>query len=281
MIRLIASDLDGTLLKDHETIHPDNLIALREAMDRGIRFAVASGRSPTSCARLLLAHGLEDAHIISVNGCKVVERPFGRVLASHYLGEGIAQAVLEILAQHGLEACLYAEDMTVYTSEESFVYHEGMSYAEWKSSWNPEDQAHRWRKLCGAEGIAEGLRSRPMKVFCTRHPGQEAAHARARAACAALPGVEMTSSWFDNFEVMPAGVDKGMALCALASGLGISRQEVMAFGDCDNDLSMLTWAGIGVAMGNAQPVVKAGAAYETGTHREGGVAQGIRRWALG
>lgn len=276
MIRLIASDLDGTLLWNHNAIHPDNLAAIRDAMARGIRFAVASGRGPDSCGRLLTAHGFHEALIIGVNGCKVVERPFGPVLESHHFIEGAAEAVLDILARHGLEACLYAEDMIVYTSEESLTYHEGMS-ARQAEEWN---RTNATRKLFGDKAVSEALRARPMKVFCTRNPGQEAAHERARAACAALPGVEMTSSWIDNFEVMPKGVNKGSALCSLAGRLGIRRQEVMAFGDCDNDLPMLSWAGVGVAMGNAVSSVKEGAAYRTGTNAEGGVAQGIRRWAL-
>lgn len=74
---------------------------------------------------------------------------------------------------------------------------------------------------------------------------------RVRQELAALPGLDVTSSWSMNLELMPAGVNKGMAVSALAQRLGIGPARVMALGDYDNDVSMFSYAGVSVAMANA------------------------------
>ncbi len=81
-------------------------------------------------------------------------------------------------------------------------------------------------------------------------------------------------------EILDKRVSKGNSVQHLAEQLGFSAEEVLAVGDHENDLSMLAWAGYGVAMGNAIDSVKAQAAYQTGSNREDGVAQAIQKWAL-
>ena len=265
MIQLIVSDLDGTLLADHRNIHPDNIMAIQEAQAKGVKFAVASGRTAASCSRLLERHGL-DAYIIAVNGCQTVDHAFGNPIETHYLDKRVAAETMAIFKEHGLDAFLYTEDAIVYTSEEMRAHYEH----------NP-----RTLTLAGDKAVAEAVQSTPMKTSCCFRLGQEAAFEAARAACAGIPGVELTSSWVDNFEVMPAGVSKGVAVKALAERLGIPQRAVLAFGDNDNDISMLTWAGIGLAMGNAQPPVKQAADGVVSAHDKGGVAQGIRRYVGG
>mgnify|MGYP002612001587 CR=1 FL=1 len=97
---------------------------------------------------------------------------------------------------------------------------------------------------------------------------------------AALPGLDVTSSWSMNLELMPAGVNKGMAVSALAQRLGIGPARVMALGDYDNDVSMFSYAGVSVAMANASERARAAARYSTLSNDEDGVAHAIRRYAL-
>ncbi len=277
MIRLIVSDMDGTLLSSHDDIHPENLAAIREAMELGVRFAVASGRNAASCGRLLLAHGLKDAAIIATNGCQIVDKPFGKTLANHYLNQEAAALAMGIFARYGLGGCLYTEDAIIYSSEQMRAEQEAFHF---------HDEEARKRSVPGVDirageaAVAEALLTTPMKVFCVYKPGQEAAFLSAKEACAKIEGTEMTSSWADNFEIMPMGINKGTALQALSGLLGIERDEIMAFGDNDNDLPMLTWVGYGIAMGNALPAVKRVITRQTGGCKEGGVAQGIRKYLI-
>ncbi len=260
--------MDGTLLSGQDDIHPDNLLAIREAMRRGVRFAVASGRSAASCGALLAAHGLPDAHIIACNGGQIMDRPYGTTLALYHLDLSAAEAAARAFAAHGLGCCLYTEDAIVYSTEQMMREQE---------AWHTKKPGMLGsRVLAGPAAMVKALRTTPMKLFGTFDPGQEAAFASAREACGRIPGVELTSSWEDNFEVMPAGVNKGAALEMLSARLGIAREEIMAFGDNDNDLPMLLWAGIGIAMANARPAVKRAVRRQTGACQDGGVAQGIR-----
>ena len=104
------------------------------------------------------------------------------------------------------------------------------------------------------------MRGPVLKMYADcAHGADRAAFERAREACAALEGVTITSSWMNNFELMPAGVDKGAALLYLAEQLGVRREEIVAFGDGDNDAGMLRAAGTGVAMAHGDKSAKAAA----------------------
>ena len=116
------------------------------------------------------------------------------------------------------------------------------------------------------------------KLLCMAR--DEAELERVRRELAMLPGLEVTSSWSMNLELMPAGVNKGMAVAALAQRLGIGPEHVMALGDYDNDVSMLAYAGVSVAMANASEQARAAAGYHTLSNDEDGVAHAIRRYAL-
>lgn len=275
MIKLIATDLDGTLLSGYDTISEENIVAIRAEMAKGVHFTVASGRSAYSCARLLRMHGLEEAHIIAVNGAHTMDRPFGKTLSLHVMEPALAAECIRIFESYDLHSCLYAADMVVYGTQESMAYFE---YKPAKIAVKDAETAPEPIRY-GPDAMRAALAASPLKAFCAYRKGQQAAFEAARAACARLDGASLTSSWMDNFEVMPTGVDKGAALCALAAQLGIDREEVMAFGDHDNDLSMLTWAGVGVAMGNARESIKHAVRHVTKTCNESGVAHGIALWA--
>lgn len=271
MIRLIVSDLDGTLLIGHDRIHPDNTAAIQDAVAKGVHFAVASGRTAASCSILLEGQGLDDTAILAVNGCHIVDRPFGKTLAMHLLRPQATREILDVIARHGLEGCVYADGAIVYTDK-------GLCRAESGS----DGYIARMRRAgvditAGPEAIATVDTMPVMKVYCVHAPGQEQAFAEARAACEAIAGVGLTSSWVTNFEAMPEGVDKGTAVRELAEKLGVSRDEVLAFGDNENDLPMLRWAGHGYAMANAQELVLREITQTTGHCADGGVAQVIRQ----
>lgn len=95
------------------------------------------------------------------------------------------------------------------------------------------------------------------------------------------PDADVTSSWWDNIEIVPRSASKGSALQALAKSLNIPMDEVMVFGDSDNDLSILKAAGVSVAMGNANERVKASARFETLPNDQYGVAAAIRAIVFG
>ncbi|MGL4335333.1 MAG: HAD-IIB family hydrolase, partial [Turicibacter sp.] len=96
----------------------------------------------------------------------------------------------------------------------------------------------------------------------------------------ANPHLEIVSSWHNNFEVMKKGSSKGDAVKALSTFFNLTPAEVMCIGDSENDLSMIKYAGIGVAMGNAIDIIKEQAQYVTAENTKGGVAQAIHKFIL-
>lgn len=272
MIRLIVSDMDGTLLSGHDDIHPDNLSALRQAIAQGVHFAVASGRRAEACRRIMREHGLDNVHIIGMNGCQVLD-------AKHTLTKEAALAAWEALASCGINACFCAEHADVYAVD-------GMRSAFLRGGkpemFDPALLADGMHHFSGEEAMRALLEYElPAKIFASYLPGPERSFDEARAACLRVPGVTVTSSWHNNIEVMPVGVDKGAALQELCAQLGIAREEVIAFGDNENDLPMLRWAGLGYAMANGTPAVLSEIPRHTGACTDGGVAQALRQWIPG
>jgi hypothetical protein len=90
----------------------------------------------------------------------------------------------------------------------------------------------------------------------------------------------VVSSYSNNFEVMSKGISKGNAVSILSDMLGIERENVMCIGDSENDLSMIKFAGLGVAMGNAAECIKENADYITDINNEDGVAKAIEKFIL-
>ena len=145
----------------------------------------------------------------------------------------------------------------------------------WCAQW---DDPRAPRILKGEEAVRRALEGRVNKFVCIEED-PERLHALGRRL-ETLPGLEITSSWADNYELMPRGVSKGRAVQELAEQMGIGPDQVMTLGDFDNDLSMIEYAGFGTAMGNASPRVKAAAKYVTLTNDEDGVAAAIRKFVL-
>lgn len=270
-IKMIATDLDGTLLDDSKRVPAENLTALREASERGIVVALASGRMLSNVERTeTLLCGL-DCVLIAYNGAKVAgPRGNGRPLLLHRpLSADITEVLIEYSHRTGFllnfyaDEILFAEDgaqrrpyMDLYTRRTGVPYR------------IVGDLLSEFRGVCPTKlivladsaetpGIMETLRAEVGDRIC------------------------MTLSEPEYVEITAPGVDKGGILGPIASQYGISLAEVLALGDADNDVSMLRTAGIGVAMANAPERVQAAAGRVTErTNNEGGAAEAIRRWAL-
>ena len=274
-IRLIAMDMDGTLLgKERGVIPPVNLQALRSAQARGIHLCLASGRAPDDAGFHAADAGLP-MHIIALNGGVILLEPLGPVVSSRHIPEDAARRVYGLIQQAGLPFALFSDHDVAISRPSAYV-------GQMKEVWGTfmDREGGRTRVLTDP-GAVEPRLARVSK-FVVTSISDPALLPPLRASIGALcPEVEVTSSWIDNIEINPRGVNKGAALTALAEHLGISMAQVMAIGDNDNDVSMLEAAGFGVAMGNATPAALAAADYVTLPCLENGVAAAIRALALG
>ena len=261
-IRLIAVDLDGTVLDDRKQLTPRTLEALREAGRQGVLIVPATGRTHAGLPPELLAlPGVRYA--ITSNGARVMDLAAGKALRELYIPRGTALAAYDALSAFDCMTDLF-QDGRGYSTEANraasyrFVPDNLRDYVLNTRTVLPDLRAFIASQERGIEKLT---------IFFL----DEDERRRAWAEVAAL-GVDVVSSLPLNMEINAAGVDKGAGLLALAEQLGLPASALMACGDGGNDTAMVAAAGLGVAMANAFPEVKAAASYVTASNNEDGVA---------
>lgn len=271
-IRLIAMDMDGTLLTrvtpGAACIPPENAAALHQCAAAGIHLALASGRMPDDAGFFAADAGLP-MHIIGLNGGVILPRPGGEPLLERYLSSETAGRIADILLAYGVDVAVFGAWEVVSVRDRPLEWAQIMLGTHFGRGGG------RLVYRSGGAGL-ETLLSRTAKIVALTDDNPAALAAAKDRIRAEFPELTITSSWWNNFEINPAGVDKGSALRTLAEHLDIPMAQVMAIGDNDNDVPMLRAAGLGVAMGNATAAARAAAQHITGTNEEFGVASALR-----
>lgn len=271
-IRLIATDMDGTLLGHDQNISPANTQALRAAQAAGIAIVICSGRMVEDISFYAKQADLS-CWVCGSNGCRLLDSPYGALMEEHCIAPESALACIDGFYGRTLYASAFAQGDILVAQLNGADWN-------WQKAWARESAERGMRMREVDERGFRDAASRGINKFILIERENTGALAQAKAALAGVDGIDITSSWSDNIEIMPAGINKGSALSALAARLGIPREAVMAIGDHENDREMLTWAGAGVAMGNAIPAIQSIARYVTSDNGQDGVAEAIRRWAL-
>jgi hypothetical protein len=267
MIRLVALDLDGTLFNQYQKISPRNLAAIEALKRAGKYVVIASGRTHADIAALVRPLGLDSyskAHFISYNGVLAARTVPYEECYRRMIRASDVRDIGRLVEEAGLYAHVFAKDR-VYLSR-------GIPYT---IESDPDLMAR-------AEHIVVSDYSGPDEVFkvlvlASPHPLDV-------FRLTIPPEIERRFSIFKSsthlLEFVHKEGSKGAALAHLCGSLGISSDEVVAFGDEENDISMLSYAGLGIAMDNAQPAVKAVAKCITASHRLDGVAEALERYVL-
>jgi Cof subfamily protein (haloacid dehalogenase superfamily) len=267
--KLLAIDLDGTLLDAEKRVSARNVEALRKAADSGVKVMISSGRIFPEAE--LCVKGLDSVSLISAcNGADIRETATGRSIRTATLDAPICIGILGLLRREPLFYALYSRD-TVYVEKarlEAFPSYR--SYIE-----------GRHAKAVVVDGLEERLAEEELGICKIYVASPEEGAARAfRSKLSGRDGIEVTSSWPNNAEIMAAGIDKGSALSAAAGIYGIAGGETAVLGDSENDLSMFRAAGLPIAMGNAEARVLEAAAAVTLSNSEDGVAAAIESYIL-
>ena len=272
-IRLIASDMDGTLLDGQGRISPRTMRALKMAQEKGVIFSMCTGRFPAHCRAMARAEGLS-CSIIASNGCAVFDGVSQRMVAEHMMDAAAARMAQEIADRYPIE---YRITMPGCFLDRNEANGDGGGYFQQITRIMLQD--YHVEHVCGSANVRAMLIKPVYKVYLFKFPDQQA-RARAREELQQVPGAYVTSSGSLNLEVMPQGVDKGTGLAELAAFYGIPLENVMVFGDYDNDLPMFRRAGYPVAMGNATEEIKRHAWQVTAPNTEDGLAQAIEKYVL-
>ena len=264
-IRLIATDLDGTLLRDDETIGPRTLAALVAARDAGVRLLPISGRQPFSIHGVLAGTPLV-GHAAGSNGAIVMDLVSEEVLFEDLLAPPVqAEFVRRLKAEFPDVRCVSVRDQG-----RTFVPERG-----YLGLMDPGDHGARADQL-HEHDLDEVLAGASLKLVVRQddlHPDVLLDAARRLG----VPGCTVTTSGAPFVEVSAAGVTKAAALARYCARYGIAAHEVMAFGDNRNDADMVSWAGVGVAVANALPEVLAVADEVTASNNDDGVGVRVER----
>ncbi|RDW22445.1 Cof-type HAD-IIB family hydrolase [Oceanobacillus arenosus] len=279
-MKLIASDLDGTLLNEQGVVSEENAQVIKKAIDQGIKFVVATGRSYESASKPLKAVGIVSP-VISLNGALTFseERDIIRKVP---LNMSESKKVLQVCQDEEMYIEFFTSNGIYSVSREHFQE----VLVDIMKSANPHVSEEEVRKMADLRFQAEPVEfvDNYMEVFSIEnleiykilafsHEKVKLMNARKRLESEA--GIAITSSGDINLEFNHPDAQKGIALEHLANSMGIDMDDVMALGDNWNDASMLQMAGRGVAMANAAEGIQDLCDYTTKSNIENGVAVAI------
>lgn len=267
MIKLIAIDLDGTLLTNEKTISERNKTALMKAKEKGVKVVLCTGRPLVSVENYLQELDLLDAedYSITYNG-GLVQANTGEVLGKTAFTLAEVKDVIKLLKSLDLPTDILSGSSSlqietsknhpsIYQSINQFV-----TYFDKKEADLTEEILYN-KVLSATE--EEVLNNKIAKIPAAYYDRYEIFKSRPIL-----------------LEFMPKGVTKAFGLSVLGKKLAIDASEMMTLGDEANDLSMIEYAGLGVAMENATEEVKSLANYITGTNQADGVAQAVEKFVL-
>ena len=260
---LIYFDVDETLVDRERRLLPGTVSALARARRLGARLGLATGRMLASARPY--AEAIEaGAPLILYNGCRVQAPLTGEVLYSRELPLALARSALEILRGFDIHCNLYAGD-SLYID-----------------SITPRAVASMKKDGVEAEPVGDlvsFLQEDPVKLLLIGD-GEELERFREEYT-RHLPGLgrpELVRSEPTYLEILPAGASKGDALDRISAMTGVPLSRIAAFGDSYNDMEMLEFAGLGVAMGNSPDDVKARADVVTDTNERDGISKAMEEY---
>ena len=257
--RLIATDLDGTLLRDDGTVDARTRRALADVQARGAVVIVCTARPARGMVDLAVAGGLTGSAVCA-NGAVLFDLAARAPVDSFPVACDAAREVVQRLRAVVPDGAWAVEGI------DSFAHEPG-----YHTRWPVAHDAV-------VDDIEVLLHAPPVKLLLRRpHEGLGPLVASARDAVRDLVEVTYSDATASLLEMSAAGVSKGSGLAAVCAARGIDASQVIAFGDMPNDLSMLKWAGCGIAMGNAHPDVAAAADAVTLTNERDGVAAVLER----
>jgi Cof subfamily protein (haloacid dehalogenase superfamily) len=264
-VRLLAIDLDGTVLDSQMRISARVRRALRLTQEAGVHVILASGRIFSSMRLLAADLGLNEP-MICHQGALVQDLFTQQVYYRCGVPLPLAQELVVIARQQGWSLGAYLDEHFYVERDSPFL----RFYVEFSPT---HEEIHIVPNL--GDMLVE-----PLKLILVAEP-EEATRADLLLRERFAGRLHIVRSFPLFVEATNWSVSKGCALAFLAEKLGVTQSETMAIGDNDNDIEMVAWAGWGVAMGNASAALKATAAYIAPSLADDGAAQAIERFILG
>ncbi len=264
--RLLALDLDDTLLDENSNISARNREAVQKAIEKGLDLIIATGRMFKTSVSYLSELGLnDDRPLINYHGALVKKSLSGEVVLHRPIDKDIAIAVAEEGERSGLHVSLFIEDdLYIGKETEQSRYYQSLAKIE-------------VNEVGSLSKFIEKQDSNPTKMSIIRWDGTlEATEEKLKERFGSELSILQSRPYF--LEITDRKATKGQTLRWFAEKEGFKSDEIIAFGDGHNDLDMISYAGLGIAVANARPALLEIADYITASNNEDGVAAALEHF---
>ena len=288
MIRIIALDLDGTLLDSEKRLSDVNRAALERAAATGVLIVPTTGRffgmMPPAVRDLPFVR-----YAITINGAQVYDRETDTALVRDEIPLDMALGIMEVLDRYDVVYDCYRQNwgwMTAALQDKAADYATNEHYLKMVREFRkPVPELKAYLRETAADGDVQkvmlfGRRDQGSGIRDQGAGSHLVLEAIKREMGEKFPEIKVTASTWNNIELNIKSAHKGNALKRFAEHLGFGLENCMAFGDGMNDFTMVEAAGLGIAMANAEAEVKRVAKWIAPSNDEDGVAAGLAKWGL-
>ena len=270
MIKLIATDLDGTLMSpDHLTVSPHTVNTIKSAHDKGIKLAVATGRPLSLIGDVIHQVPFVD-YIIYSNGACVFDRTKNEIIYSNLIPNELALELIDYLLENKVFFEIYVEGKSYYQLDTEYLFENTF----FEKAFIDEVM----RSMTGCRNLSEYLGNKAVEkitLYCVKDKDYDKFRDKFLSY-----DLSVASSFEANIEATVKTANKGEAVKGICDTLGITADECMTFGDAGNDCPMLRFAKYSFAMANGTDECKAAAKYIAKSNAEDGLALAVEEYAL-
>jgi len=271
-IKLVAIDLDGTLLTSNKQVTSKTIETLKKVVEQGVIVVIATGR-PLLGLEPVIEGVPRSPYMLTTNGARVVNMNTGEVILERLISHDVVLKIFNILDQYDCVKEIFYDGQGYVAADEMsriHLYHKKPEMCDYvRKTRKPipdilEFIKEKKKSADKAQGIFNNMEIRQQVWQELNNLGE----------------LTLFDSYYYNIEINAKGVEKGSSLKFLAERLGIKQDEVMAIGDGANDFWMIQYAGVGVAMGNSKNRIKEVADVVTVSNDEDGVARVLEEYVL-
>ncbi len=271
MYKLLVTDIDGTLLNNAKEITQPTRQGIYDIIEKGVKFVIATGRVYPAAKWPYIDLGIEGP-IITCNGALIKDTKTGEIIYEKPLETSLARRVSDICSKYNTYFHYYTEN-TIHSEQYEFIL---KRFAELSKTATEEKRVPTELLKDYNEFLDRGLTLYKMGVYCD----DSDASLRMMEEIMEIEGISCYKSLKNSFDIMAEGVNKGDAIAQLNKYYSILREETIASGDNENDIDMIEYAGLGVAMDNAVDAAKDIADFVTISNEEDGLLHVINKFIL-
>lgn len=273
--KMMCIDMDGTLLGKGRKISEESKIALRKAREKGVQIVITTGRLYNNAAYFSELVGV-DSPVIGANGAIIREKRSNEIIYRSSFNEKITKKILELANKYRIVLHFHTVSSIISNSYVSTtvarIVLPGRNHKDFKVNLRTIKGKEKWLKAL------EKYSDKVTKIIVFSPSAKRMEEFRKEIG--KIDEITYFTSGNKSMEINMKEVSKGNAVKILADYYGIKREEVICIGDNENDVSMIEYAGLGIAMGNAIPKLKKIADYVTDTNKNDGVRKAVEKFIL-